>query len=131
MTDAIRIVVAAPHPEMRDYFRETLALLGHEVVDVVRNGTQLIERVLALDVDLVLTDCQLDDMHADRAVETITRNKPVPFVYVCNHEARETHERIDPAFIVEHLVKPVGSPDLERAIANAIQGFGGTGGASF
>src|SRR5437588_488340 len=48
MSTALRIVVADDEPDMREYFQKCLTRLGHQVVAVVDNGKELVERCRAL-----------------------------------------------------------------------------------
>ena len=47
MTRSLRIAVADDEPDMRDWFRTILPLLGHEVVAVAEDGRDLIEKCRA------------------------------------------------------------------------------------
>ena len=44
MTPGLRIVVADDEADMRDYFKQVLPELGHEVVGAATNGRELVER---------------------------------------------------------------------------------------
>ena len=53
---------------MRDYFREILPVLGHEVVVAARTGKELVERCRAERPDLVITDIKMPDMQGPSSI---------------------------------------------------------------
>lgn len=123
MTRSLRIVIADDEPDMQEYFRETLPLLGHQVVAVGQTGRELVNECLAKSPDLVITDVKMPDMDGIEAVEQITRTAPVPVILVSAYHDAELIERAEREYILAYLVKPIKKADLETAIAITIRRF--------
>ena len=81
---------------MREYLRELLPRLGHEVM-VAEGGRQLVELCRAFPPDLVITDIKMPDMDGIEAVEEVNREREVPVILVSAHHdaepARAGHAR--------------------------------------
>ncbi len=123
MTRSLRIVIADDEPDMQEYFRETLPLLGHQVVAVARTGRELVDQCQATSPDLVITDVKMPDMDGIEAVEKITRSSPVPVILVSAYHDAELISRAEREYILAYLVKPIKQADLETAIAIAVRRF--------
>jgi len=123
MTQSLRIVVADDEPEMRDYFQETLALLGHEVVASAENGRQLIDQCAVIEPDLVITDIKMPEVDGLQAATEIRKARPVPVILVSAYHDHELIERALTDHVLAYLVKPIKQADLETAIALAMRRF--------
>lgn len=124
MSRALRIAVADDEPDMQDYFRTILPLLGHEVVAVAKTGRELVESCRTLHPDLVITDIKMPDMDGIDAAAQIYKNAAVPVILVSAHHDPATVRRAEADFVMAYLVKPIKQSDLEPAIAIALRGFG-------
>ncbi len=62
MNRRLRIAVADDEPDMRDYYRTMLPMLGHEVVAACSNGAELVQSCQELRPELVITDIKMPDM---------------------------------------------------------------------
>jgi two-component system, response regulator PdtaR len=123
MSRALRIAVADDEPDMQDYFRTILPLLGHEVVAVAGTGRELVESCRATPPDLVITDIKMPDMDGIEAACQIDRDGPIPVILVsAYHDAEFTH-RAEADHVLAYLVKPIKQSDLVPAIAIAIRRF--------
>jgi AmiR/NasT family two-component response regulator len=123
MSPALKIAVADDEPYMRDYLRDLLPRLGHEVM-VAEGGRQLVELCHAFPPDLVMTDIKMPDMDGIRAVEEINREREVPVILLSAHHDAGLRERAMQDHVMAYLVKPVKQPDLETAIDMARLRFG-------
>jgi len=119
----MKIAVADDEQYMRDYLRELLPRLGHEVV-VAESGRQLVELCRSFPPDLVVTDIKMADMDGIRAAEEINRGQEIPVILVSAHHEPELRERAMQNHVMAYLVKPVKQPDLETAIDLARLRFG-------
>ena len=119
MTLHLRIAVADDEPDMRDFYRRVLPLLGHEVVAVARNGAELVERCLAARPDLVIMDVRMPDMDGIEAAARINHEFPVPVILVSAYYDPESIERAEAQNVLGYLVKPVRADNLQPAIAIA------------
>src|SRR5205807_410183 len=82
MTRSLRIAVADDDADMRDFLRQALPALGHEVVCVAASGQQLVEECRTVRPDLILTDIKMPDVDGIDAAEQICRERPVPIILV-------------------------------------------------
>jgi response regulator NasT len=117
VTRSLRIVVADDEPDMRAYYRETLSLLGHQVVGIAQTGTELVAICQSASPDLVITDIKMPDSDGIEAVERITRSHPVPVILVSAYHDADLISRAEREYILAYLVKPIKQADLEIAIA--------------
>jgi response regulator NasT len=123
MNNSLRIAVADDEAEMREYLESTLALLGHQVVAVVKTGCELIERCQAMRPNLVITDIRMPDMDGLDAIHEIGGSMSIPVIIVSAHHDPEAVARALDNQVLAYLVKPIKQADLETAIAVAIRRF--------
>ena len=123
MNRSLRIAVADDESDMLQYFQETLAELGHQVVSVAQNGRELVEQCLASPPDLVITDIKMPDMDGIDAAVKVCKPEPIPFILVSAYHETELIERAKQEHILAYLVKPIKQADLETAIAIVMRSF--------
>jgi len=123
MNHPLRIVVADDEPDMRDWFRTILPLLGHQVVDAAEDGAELVAKCREHKPDLVITDVKMPDMDGIDAAVQIYREGPIPVILVSAYHDPKLIERAEADHIMAFLVKPIKQADLEPAIAIAIRRF--------
>ena len=123
MNKNLRIAVADDEPEMVDYFKEILPLMGHEVVITAASGRQLVEACRAARPDLVITDIRMPDMDGIDAAAEIYRDGPVPVILVSAYHDPDLIERAGSEHILAYLVKPIKQAHLEPAITIAMRRF--------
>jgi response regulator NasT len=123
MNNSLRIAVADDEAEMREYLESTLALLGHQVVAVVKTGCELVERCRAMRPNLVITDIRMPDMDGLDAIHEIGGGMSIPVIIVSAHHDPEAVARALDNQVLAYLVKPIKQADLETAIAVAIRRF--------
>ena len=123
MDNALRIAVADDEPEMLDYFRDTLSVLGHQVVAAAQNGAELVAQCRSVHPDLVITDIRMPDMDGIQAAIEIRREEPVPVILVSAYHDPELLQRALQDHVLAYLVKPIKQADLETAIALVMRRF--------
>jgi response regulator NasT len=123
MSTSLRIVVADDEPDMREYFQKCLTRLGHQVVAVVANGRELVERCRALRPDLVITDIKMPEMDGIDAATQIYRERPIPVILVSAFHDASLIQRAEADHILGYLVKPIKQSDLEPVIALTVHRF--------
>jgi AmiR/NasT family two-component response regulator len=123
MTPALRIAVADDEPRMRDYYRDTLPLLGHRVTCAAQTGQDLVRCCRGDRPDLIITDIRMPDMDGIDAVVELGREEPIPAILVSAYHDPELFERTKGGHILAYLVKPIKQADLEAAITIAMQRF--------
>src|SRR4029077_3961897 len=123
MTRSLKIAVADDELDVRDYYQRILPRLGHQLVAVAQTGRELVEQCRSLRPDLVITDIKMPDMDGIEAAEAICRDEPIPVILVSAYHRPQLFERARSDYILAYLVKPTKQPDLEAAIAIAMQRF--------
>ncbi|MBN1441530.1 MAG: response regulator [Planctomycetes bacterium] len=123
MTEKLRISVAEDEPDMREFFKDVLPRLGHEVVSVAENGRQLLDDCRRLEPDLVITDLKMPDMDGFEAAEQIYRERPLPIVVVSAYHDAACIEQAEQTRVFAYLVKPIRMSSLGPAIAVAMRRF--------
>ena len=122
MTRPLRIAVAEDERNMREYLRELLPRLGHEVV-AVEDGRQLVELCRTAPPDLVLTDIRMGEVDGLAAAAEINRDAAIPVILISAHHDDELRARARQEYVMAYLVKPVKQVDLEMAIDLAMMRF--------
>ena len=123
MNGPLNIAVADDEPRMREYYRESLARMGHRVTVAASNGRELVEGCRATPPDLILTDIKMPDLDGIDAAVEIGKGEPVPIILVSAYHDDELLERAKGGHVFGFLVKPVKQDDLKAAIAIAMQRF--------
>ena len=112
----LRIIAADDDPEIRSYYSQMLAHLGHDVVGIVSTGDQLVEQCRHLDPDLIITDIKMPDMEGVEAAHKIYQEKPHPIILVSGIYDPKVFERAMADQIVGYLIKPVTREGLREQI---------------
>jgi len=120
---ALRVALADDEPEIRDYLKEALPRLGHQVVGVASTGRQLADLIRTTAPDLVITDIKMSDMDGIEASMEVNRHKQVPVILISAHHDAETLTRAAADHIMGYLIKPISEPELKAAIALAMTRF--------
>lgn len=122
MSEGLRIAVADDEKSVREYLRELLPRLGHQVV-AAEDGRQLIELCRAAPPDLIITDIRMGDLDGLEAAATVNREQPVPVILVTAYHDADLRARAAEDYVMAYLVKPVKQADLETAIDLAMTRF--------
>jgi response regulator NasT len=123
MNRSLRIVVADDEPDMQDFFRRMLPLLGHQVVGIAGNGRELVEQCRVRQPDLVITDVKMPEMDGIAASAELCRENPLPVILISAYHHVDLVDHAVHDHVMAYLVKPVGRKDLEPAIALAVRRF--------
>ena len=123
MSQSLRIAIADDEPDMRDYFQQVLARLGHTVVAVAQNGRELVELCRTKNPDLVITDIKMPEMDGIDAAMQIYQDRPVPVILVSAFNDAALIERAESDHIMGYLVKPIKQSDLAPTIAIAVHRY--------
>ena len=107
MNPTLRIAVADDEPRMREFYKEVLPLLGHEVVCAASSGRELIAGYQASRPNLIITDIRMPDLNGIEAVREIWRQEPVPIILVSAHDDAELLNQAGEYHVLAYLVKPI------------------------
>jgi response regulator NasT len=123
MSRVLKIAIADDETDLRDYLRETLSVLGHQVVGVAATGRELVEQVRSTRPDLVITDIKMPEIDGIDAAIEIYQDGPIPIILVSAYHDRELVSRAGESHVLAYLVKPIGQQDLETAISIVMSRF--------
>lgn len=123
MIPPLRIAVADDEHIMREYYQQTLPMLGHQVVCAVGTGQELVAFCRASPPDLMVSDVKMPDLDGIDAIQLISREAPIPAILVSAYHTPEIIQRANLEHILAYLVKPIKQADLEMAIGIAMQRF--------
>ena len=97
--------------------------LGYQVLDKVERGREAIERVLALDPDVIIMDISLKgSMDGIDTMEKIREQSNVPVVYLSGSRERYDYERARKTGFSGYLTKPITRGELKEPLRKAMNG---------
>jgi two-component system, response regulator PdtaR len=124
MSRSLRIVVADDEQDARDYLREILTRLGHDVV-LAQGGRQLVELCRSFNPDLILVDIKMPGMDGLEAAAAVNQgDKQIPVILISAQAKSAWLQRVPLEPIMAYLIKPVKPADVENAVAIAMLRFG-------
>jgi response regulator NasT len=123
MTRELRIIVADDEADMREFYQSMLPLLGHKVIAVAANGSELMQRCKTQRPDLIITDIRMPEMDGIDAVARICKDEPLPVILVSAYQDDQLLQRAQQEYIMAYLIKPIEQPDLVPAITIAMGRF--------
>jgi len=121
----IRLVVADDHTIVREGLKQLLAAAGDlEVVGEAQNGHEVIERIRALDFDLLLLDMSMPGKSGIELIRQVRAEKPKLRILVLSmHEEHQYAVRAIRAGAAGYMTKESAS----RALVEAIRKVAGGG----
>jgi AmiR/NasT family two-component response regulator len=119
---SLNIVVADDEADTREYLRELLQRLGHQVV-AVPDGRQLTELCRSAPPDLIISDIRMPGRDGIESAAEINRAHPVPVILVSAFHDADLFARARNSHVMAYLVKPIKQANLEAAIALAVPQF--------
>jgi response regulator NasT len=123
ITKVLRVAVADDEPVMQMYLEETVALLGHEVVAVAKDGAELVEMCLQTRPDLIVTDIRMPKFDGYEAVARICSQSTLPVVFVSGFNESARAETVESCCVANYLTKPIDEAQLDRGIATVLARF--------
>ncbi len=96
--------------------RVMLRDLGYEVVGEAGDGQQAIEKVAALEPDVVIMDIKMPVMDGLEATRRIMAAHPVPIIVLTAYNQQSLVEEAADAGVLAYLMKPVREADVAPAI---------------
>jgi two-component system, response regulator PdtaR len=96
--------------------RVMLQDLGYQVVGEAADGGEAIEKVAALDPDVVIMDIKMPGMDGLEATRRIMAEHPVPVIVLTAYNQRSLVEEAADAGVLAYLMKPVRESDVGPAI---------------
>lgn len=117
----MRILIADDHPIFRRGLRRILEDYGHEVVAECGHGGEVLARLDALSVDLILMDLQMPEQDGVTVLGALTDSPPVVVLTVSDDDA-DLKRALD-AGAHGYLLKSTQPRDLMRALEAVGNGY--------
>ncbi len=118
---ALNILVVEDDALIGILLGETLEAMGHTVCAIEATEADAVNSAASCSPDLMIVDMGLDEGDGVSAVEKITRDLPVPHVFVSGDDARLRSFKSNAVI----LRKPFRESDLARAIERALSAGSG------
>jgi len=119
----LKVVLVEDDSTMRQFLRETLVKLGHEVIGEASTGTDMVRTVLALEPDVVVFDIHLPHMDGLQALAAIYMERVVAAVAITADRDQDLLRRALEEHVLAYLVKPVEEYQLAPALLVAYARF--------
>jgi signal transduction histidine kinase len=117
----VKILIVEDEQLVADDLRETLVLLGYDVLGVVASGAAAIAQAATLQPQLVLMDIRLQgEMDGIAASATIRDRYHIPVVYLTANADRTTLERAKATQPFGYILKPFDDGTLTTTIEIAL-----------
>ena len=120
----LRVAVADDELDTREFLRDLLTRLGHEVVAVAATGQELVEQCRATAPDLIIADISLPVLDGIAAAVEINRDRDVPVLLVAGPREAEVLEPAVVDHVMAYLLKPVSPVQVGVAVRVALLRFG-------
>ena len=111
-----RVLLVDDEALIRMGMRVMLRDLGYEVVGEGGDGQEAIDKVAALDPDVVIMDIKMPGMDGLEASRGIMATHPVPIIVLTAYNQRGLVEEAADAGVLAYLMKPVRESDIAPAI---------------
>jgi response regulator NasT len=113
---SLKIVVVEDDTTIRQFLRETLEKMGHQVVGEAATGTDMVKTVLTLNPDLVVFDIHLPHLDGLKALAQIYQERIVAAVAITADRDQDLVRRAIEEHVLAYLVKPVEAYQLGPAL---------------
>jgi response regulator NasT len=115
----LKIVLVEDDAVTRQFFKQTLEELGHQVVGEASNGTDMVRTVLDAEPDVVIFDIHLPRLNGLEALRQIYAERVVAAVAVTGDRDQDLVRRALDEHVLAFLVKPVEAHQIGPAIIMA------------
>jgi response regulator NasT len=120
----LKVVVVEDDATVREFVKETVTSLGHQVVGEAANGTDMVRTVLELEPEVVVFDIHLPRMNGLDALRQIYQERVVAAVAITADRDQDLVRRALEEHVLAYLVKPIEAHQLGPALLVAWARFG-------
>ena len=117
-----KILVAEDDPALRELVRETLGMLGYEVIEAV-DGEEALRKVRESPPDLVLLDIQMPKLDGQGVLKQIRQDPKLahlPVVALTGFAMRGDKEKGLATGFDNYLAKPVAGKELKKLLKDML-----------
>ena len=112
----LKVVLIEDDQTIREFLHAALKDLGHEVIGEAANGTDMVDRVLELEPDVVVFDIHLPNQDGLTALREIYQKRIVAAVAITADRDQALIRRALEEHVLAYLVKPVEPYQLGAAL---------------
>jgi len=112
----LKIVVVEDDAEIRQFLRESLEKIGHEVIGEAASGPEMVRLVLDLNPDVVVFDIHLPQLDGLKALAQIYQQRIVAAVAITADRDQDLVRRAIEEHVLAYLLKPVEAYQLGPAL---------------
>ncbi len=111
-----RVLLVDDEALIRMGLRVILQDLGYDVVGETADGQEALEKVAALDPDVVIMDIKMPGINGLEATRRIMATRPVPIIVLTAYNERSLVDEAADAGVLAYLMKPVRESEIAPAI---------------
>jgi len=114
----MKIIIVEDDKVLSLLLSKMIQRLDYDVLEVITKGQDAIEKIEALNPDLVLMDIMLEDDvdGIDAMIALRQKSIETPVIYITGNSDPLNRERAKATNYVEYLIKPVGFEELKNTI---------------
>jgi CheY-like chemotaxis protein len=114
----MKIIIVEDDKVLSLLLSKMIQRLDYDVLEVITKGQDAIEKIEALNPDLVLMDIMLEDDvdGIDAMIALRQKSIETPVIYITGNSDPLNRERAKATNDVEYLIKPVGFEELKNTI---------------
>ncbi|MCP9292744.1 response regulator [Gracilimonas sediminicola] len=114
----MKIIIVEDDKVLSLLLSKMIERLNYEVIEIITKGHEAIEKIDALNPDLVLMDIMLEDDVDGIDAMTALREKAndVPVIYITGNSDPLNRERAKTTDFIDYLIKPVSFDELKSTI---------------
>jgi CheY-like chemotaxis protein len=114
----MKIIIVEDDKVLSLLLSKMIERLNYEILEIITRGQEAIEKIDALNPDLVLMDIMLeDDVDGIDAMMTLREKSiDVPVIYITGNSDPMNRERAEATHFVDYLIKPVSFDELKGTI---------------
>jgi DNA-binding NarL/FixJ family response regulator len=119
----IRVIIADDHSIIREGLKSLLENKGIEVLAIVQNGRQAVEKAIALEPDLIIMDISMPDLNGVEATTRICQEVPdTKIIALSMHSSKTIVDKMFAAGASGYLLKESAFSELYDAVQEVFQG---------
>ena len=114
----MKIIIVEDDKVLSLLLSKMIERLDYEVMEIITKGQEAIEKIEALNPDLVLMDIMLEDDvdGIDAMLALRKKSNHVPVIYITGNSDPLNRERANETDFVDYLIKPVSFDELKSTI---------------
>lgn len=114
----MKIIIVEDDKVLSLLLSKMIERLDYEVMEIITKGQEAIEKIDALNPDLVLMDIMLEDDvdGIDAMLALREKSNNVPVIYITGNSDPMNRDRAKATDFVDYLIKPVSFDELKSTI---------------